>query len=93
MLASMAGISANENDHASAIGYYRRALDKDYGKIDWRLALARSLAKTGQVDPAIDQVRICLRLRPKWPSAVKLLGDLSILPGAGTTTTRPAEAR
>ena len=90
MLASMARISAAENDHASAIGYYRRALDKDYGKIDWRLALARSLAKVGQVDPAIDQVRICLRLRPKWPSAVKLLGDLSVLPGAGGTTTRPA---
>ena len=83
MLATMAGISAGEADHAAAAGYYRRVLDKEYGNTDWRLALARSLAKSGQADAAIAETKICLRLRPKWPAAVQLLADLNLLPGAG----------
>jgi hypothetical protein len=57
-------------------------LDKEYGQVDWRLALARCLAKTGDVNPAIHEVRICLRLRPASTPAKQLLGQLVVMPGA-----------
>ncbi len=77
-LASLCG----EEDHEAAIEHYRRALDRDYGQIRWRFALARLLAKTGKISDAIHEARICLRLSPQFKEAERLIADLSILPVA-----------
>jgi hypothetical protein len=81
-LAQMAGVCLKENDPAGAVDYYRRALAAQYGQIAWRLELARALAKTGDVQHAIEEAEVCLRLRPDWAPAKKLISDLSVLPGA-----------
>jgi O-antigen ligase/tetratricopeptide (TPR) repeat protein len=76
-LASLAQIDLNRGDLPSAIELYRRALGQDYPNIDWRLDLARALAKSGKLDEALHEVRICLRLRPHHPEATRLLQELS----------------
>jgi tetratricopeptide (TPR) repeat protein len=82
--ASMANIYRKEKDNEAAIEHYRRALALDYGQIHWRFALARLLAETERITDAIHEARICLRLRPEFKAAEKLIADLSILPGAVT---------
>jgi O-antigen ligase/tetratricopeptide (TPR) repeat protein len=76
-LASLAQIDLNHGDLPSAIELYGRALAQDYPQIDWRLNLARALAKNGNLDQALHEVRICLRLRPHHAEATQLLEDLS----------------
>ncbi len=80
--ASLGNIYRKEDAHADAIDYYRRALVLDYSQVGWRFQLAKLLAKTEQVPEAIHEARICLRLRPQYRAAEKLIADLSILPGA-----------
>jgi hypothetical protein len=76
-LAALAQIDLNHGDLPSAIELYGRALAQDYPQIDWRLNLARALAKNGKLDEAVHEVRICLRLRPHHAEATQLLEDLS----------------
>jgi len=78
-LASVAGIYAHEKDTDAAIECYTRALNLDYGQVGWRLRLARLLAGDDQIDKAIHEARICLRLRPQMAVARKLIEDLSVL--------------
>jgi tetratricopeptide (TPR) repeat protein len=75
-LIALAGIDHKQGELESAIGLYRRALGQDYRQITWRLQLARALTATGEVDEAIREVRICLRLRPQFPPAAKLMAEL-----------------
>ena len=82
--ASVANIYRREGDNEAAIEHYRRALAIEYGHVQWRLYLARLLAETGRIPEAIHEAKICLRLRPKFAAAEKLIADLSILPGAVT---------
>lgn len=82
MLGALAGLCVAQDDHPSAITYYRRALDLEYGRIDWRLSLARSLEKTGDVVQAMKEARTCLHLRPGYAPAKQLVGELALLPGA-----------
>ncbi|MCP4263603.1 MAG: hypothetical protein GY774_39765 [Planctomycetes bacterium] len=82
--ASMANIYRKEYDNEAAIEYYRRALALDYGQIHWRYAMARLLAETNRLLEAIHEARICLRLRPEFKAAEKLIADLSVMPGAVT---------
>ncbi|MCJ7674310.1 MAG: hypothetical protein MUO33_04050, partial [Sedimentisphaerales bacterium] len=58
--------------------YYRRALALDYGQVYWRFSLARLLAEANRIDEAIREARICLRLRPEFEAAKKLIADLSV---------------
>ena len=81
-LASLASLYAKENDPAAAISLYRRALVLDYGQVQWRLASARLLAETNQIREAIHEAKICLRLRPQYSAAERLIEQLSVLPGA-----------
>jgi len=81
-LASLANVYRRENDNDKAIECYRRALALDYGQVYWRFTLARLLADEGYVREAIHEARICLRLRPQFKAAEKLIADLSVLPGA-----------
>jgi len=84
VFAAIANIYRKENDNEAAIEHYRRALALDYGQIHWRFALARLLAETDRIPEAIHEARICLRLRPEFKAAEKLIADLSILPSEVT---------
>ena len=76
-LAALALIDLNHGNLPSAIELHGRALAQDYPQVDWRLNLARALAKNGKSDEALHEVRICLRLRPHHAEATQLLEDLS----------------
>lgn len=71
-----------EKNNEAAIKHYRRALALDYGQVQWRFALARLLAETDRIPEAIHEARICLRLRPQFTAAERLIAELSVLPGA-----------
>jgi len=81
-LAALGEICAKQQDYEGAINYYRRALTLDYGQVQWRLSLARLLAKAEKIPEAVQEARICLRLRPQWKEAEKLVTELSVDPAA-----------
>jgi tetratricopeptide (TPR) repeat protein len=76
--ASLANIYANKDANAEAIVCYQQALTLDYGQVHWRLRLARLLAEQQQVDEAIHEAKICLRLSPQLKAAENLIADLSV---------------
>lgn len=77
---SLARIYARRNDDQAAIKYYHRALAMDYAEVHWRLTLAKLLVKTEAIPQAFKQARICLRLRPEFKPAERLIADLSVHP-------------
>jgi len=77
VFASLAGVYRQENRLEDAIVYYRRALTKDYGQVDWRYRLAWLLAETGSAEQAIEEAETCLRLRPSHGGARRLIDRLS----------------
>ncbi|MBE0534676.1 MAG: O-antigen ligase family protein [Phycisphaerae bacterium] len=79
-LASLAGIYTRQDRTPDAIEHYRKALVLDYGQVAWRMQLARLLASEKQYDQAIHEARICLRLKPGYAPATKLIQDLSVKP-------------
>ena len=76
LLALTADYTLRNGDSDTAAAYYRRALAKNCGKLDWRLSFAEALAQSGQISQAIDQVQICLQLEPELPEAKELIVDL-----------------
>jgi O-antigen ligase/tetratricopeptide (TPR) repeat protein len=82
VFASLANIYSRQKDNDKAIEYYRRALALDYGQVYWRFNLARLLAETDRIPQGIHEARICLRLRPEFKAAEKLIADLSVRPAA-----------
>ncbi|MBN1126253.1 MAG: O-antigen ligase family protein [Sedimentisphaerales bacterium] len=78
VILALARIYADQGDCDQAIQYYHQALVRDYGQVTWRMELARLLARTGQVDQALHEARICLRLRSNYGPAVKLIENLSV---------------
>ncbi len=79
---SLANIYIKQQDNKAAIECYHRALALNYSQIQWRLTLARLLAETENIPEAIQQARICLRVRPQLKAAENLIADLSIHPAA-----------
>ena len=75
-LAALARVELAEGKVQPAIDLYRQALVQDYRQVDWRLELARALADSNQVEAAIQEVRICLRLRAQYAPAMQLMEDL-----------------
>ncbi len=76
----LANIYRKQNDYAPAIEYYQRALVLNYGQVDWRYRLARLLADAGRIPEAMNEAKICLRLRPQSKAAKKLIEELSLHP-------------
>ncbi|MDB5325198.1 MAG: hypothetical protein JWM57_767 [Phycisphaerales bacterium] len=60
-----------------AAQWFQKAVEQDYGQVDWRLTLARALGAAGERDEAVRHLRICLRIRPKWDEVEKLLAAYS----------------
>lgn len=81
-LASLANMYRNKRNCVAATDYYRRALALDYGQVQWRFELARLLSDADKISEAVHEARICLRLRPQFKPAERLIADLSVLPGA-----------
>jgi len=81
-LASLAEIYRKQQNNEAAIEYYRRALALNYSEVHWRLNLAQLLSKTENIPEAIQQARICLRIRPQLKAAEKLVADFSVHPAA-----------
>jgi len=79
---SLGDIYRKQNDNKAAIESYRCALTLDYSQVHWRLKLAELLAKTERIPEAINEARICLRLRPQLKAAERLIADLSVHPAA-----------
>ncbi len=75
--ASLAGMYRAAGEVTEAIKYYRHALTKDYGQVEWRCRLARLLADTQAVKEAIEQLEIVLRLRPEHGQAKRMLAEIS----------------
>jgi tetratricopeptide (TPR) repeat protein len=76
-LAWLAGMSRREGRTAEAIEYYREALAADYGKFNWHFELAGLLAEAGAAQEAVQEARVCLRLRPEHAGSRQLLDRLS----------------
>jgi tetratricopeptide (TPR) repeat protein len=81
-LAEMGRLLCEEKNYVSAAEYYRRALAKEYGRVDWHYALAKVLATSGATEDAMREARVCLRLKPMMPEARKLVEELSVKSGA-----------
>jgi hypothetical protein len=75
-LAALARVELSEGKVQQGIDLFRRALVQDYRQVDWRLELARALADSDQIDSAIQEVRICLRLRAQYAPAMQLMEEL-----------------
>ncbi len=80
--ASLADIYRKQQNYEEAIEYYRRALELDYGQVHWRYALAKLLAETDRIPEALHEARICVRLRPQFKVAEKLVAELSVNPAS-----------
>jgi tetratricopeptide (TPR) repeat protein len=76
-LAALAHADRQNGNLDASIELYRRALAQDYNRVEWRLALAQALADDGQVNEAIHEAKICLRLRPQYRPATALLEKLN----------------
>ena len=72
--------SKQQEDKERAVQCYRNALALDYGNVPWRLNLARLLAETGQMEDAMHEARVCLKLRPENKRAERLIAEVSVKP-------------
>ncbi|MCK5557397.1 MAG: tetratricopeptide repeat protein, partial [Candidatus Hydrogenedentes bacterium] len=61
-LVTLAGYCTRYGQFDEAVGYYKRALDIDYGNVGWRMALGRALAENGQISEAISEIQLALEL-------------------------------
>ena len=77
---SLAGLYRQRGDLEAAVGHYRLAIRKDYDRVDWHYALAKLLVQAGRIDEAIHEAEICLRLRPDYGTAKRLIEELSVCP-------------
>ncbi len=75
--AALGQIHRQREDIEQAIGYFREALIRDFGQVEYHLALARLLAQTGQSAEAMHEATVCLRLRPHFGPAQTLIENLS----------------
>lgn len=78
--ARLASVYQRDGRVAEAIECYRQALALDYGEVDWRFSLALLLADTGDIRKAIQEARVCLRFRPEYAAAKRLIDGLSLDP-------------
>ena len=75
-LASLANYCSQQEKFNEAIYFYKRALNIEYGNVNWRMGLARALEKIGRVTEAISEVQLIRKLRPELRGPEQLLERL-----------------
>jgi hypothetical protein len=65
-----------DGQHETALDLYRRAVNLEYGQVEWRLEFARALADTEKLADALSEVEVCLRLQAENPVAKTLRSEL-----------------
>ena len=81
-LVLLANIYRSQSNYEEAIECYRRALEIDYGQVHWRYILAKLLEENNRIPEALHEARICVRLKPNFKEAKKLVADLSANPAS-----------
>jgi len=75
--ACLAAVYQRQGNRDESIRLYRQALILDPSRFDWHYYLATVLADGGRIAEAIEEARVCLRLRPQYAAANKLIQRLS----------------
>jgi tetratricopeptide (TPR) repeat protein len=90
-LSEGAELAFREQRFDDAASLLRRALANDYAQIAWRRRLVDALRSTGDVQGALREVRLCLRLRPGDAGLRALAGELALeaSESSDTSTTAP----
>jgi len=76
VLAWLARVYSAQGRAPDAIACYRRALNQQYGRVEWRYDLARLLSESGQVKEALQEARTCLQAKPADPAINRLVNRL-----------------
>jgi Flp pilus assembly protein TadD len=76
VLAWLARVYGAQGRVPDAIVCYRRALNQEYGRVEWRCDLARLLSETGDVKQALQEARTCLQAKPADPAINRLVNRL-----------------
>jgi tetratricopeptide (TPR) repeat protein len=76
-LAALAQIRKTDGDLRGAEALYRRAIQQDYGQVDWHLALAQVLLQLNDSAGAQAEVNVCLHLQPDYSRARQFQGILT----------------
>lgn len=79
---SLARLQWRSGTIEEAMENYEEALIRNYNNVYWRYEYARLLAEQNQLEKAIHEARICLRLRSDYDPAKRLIAKLSVLPAA-----------
>ena len=69
----------------AAVHMYRKALALEYSQVSWRYSLAQLLTDQGLVSEAARELQVCLRLRPEFRQAQRLLQELLVQRDPGKT--------
>lgn len=77
VVAWMAAYDAQHGRADEAINFYERALSINYADADSHLQLAKLLAARGDVQRALHEARVSLRLQPQSQPAKDLVGELA----------------
>jgi O-antigen ligase/cytochrome c-type biogenesis protein CcmH/NrfG len=75
-LVALARVEMQDGQHETALDLYRRAVNLEYGQVEWRLEFARALADTEKLADALSEVEVCLRLQAENPAAKTLRSEL-----------------
>jgi tetratricopeptide (TPR) repeat protein len=76
--ATLGWIHEKRHNADVAVQCFREALARDYGQVNYHLALARLLAHAGEWEEAMREAKVCLRLSPQYGPAEKLIEESSV---------------
>ena len=75
---SLASLYRKQHENELAIECYKRALEINYGHLSLRLSMARLMVEEGEISEAMGQAKTCLRLKPDYAPAIKMVKDLAV---------------
>jgi len=78
VFSSLGSMYRQAGDSSQAITFYEKALDRDYGQVSWRYALAELYAETGADEQALRHAEIIRQSRPEHRGARSLIARLSV---------------
>lgn len=73
---ALARVELDAGNSEMGVRLLRRALTLEYGKVSWRLLLARTLRDQGQYDQGLREARIAKRLSQRPETAERLIAEI-----------------